>query len=123
MKFIGRLWWHRAVYKETYWTCESVEDNVGLPFNVIQYWVLLNRITQVTGRELGTMYWSIDNAHIYDRHLDVAEKQVTADISELEKTEPKLILPESLDFFRTPLHEAKIINYKHNGNYKYEVAI
>lgn len=96
---------------------------LGVPFNVIQYWVLLNRIAQVTGRELGTMYWSIDNAHIYDRHLDVAEKQVTADISELEKEEPKLILPESLDFFRTPLHEAKIINYKHNGNYKYEVAI
>lgn len=96
---------------------------LGVPFNVIQYWVLLNRIAQVTGCELGTMYWSIDNAHIYDRHLDVAEKQVTADISELEKTEPKLILPESLDFFRTPLYEAKIVDYKHNGNYKYEVAI
>lgn len=95
----------------------------GFPFNVTQYHALHRRIAQVTGKKLGSMYWTIDNAHIYDRHLELIEKQVTADISELEKEEPKLILPESLDFFQAPLYEAKIINYKHNGSYKYEIAI
>lgn len=69
------------------------------------------------------MYWTIDNAHIYDRHIDTIKKQVTADISHLEEFKPELILPDSLQFFSTPLYESEIINYKHNGSYKYEVAI
>ena len=101
----------------------SADSILGLPFNTSQYSLLHRRIAQVTGKELGTMYWTIDNAHIYDRHLELAEKQVTADISELETTQPKLILPESRDFFGTPLYEAKIENYKHNGSYNYEIAI
>lgn len=95
----------------------------GFPFNVSQYAMLHRRIAQVTGKELGSMYWTIDNAHIYDRHLEVIEEQVTADISHLETTEPKLTLPESRDYFGTPLYEANIENYKHNGSYKYEIAI
>lgn len=95
----------------------------GFPFNVIQYAMLHRRIAQITGKELGSMYWTIDNAHIYDRHLETIEEQVTADISHLETTEPKLILPESRDYFGTPLHEAKLENYKHNGSYRYEIAI
>ena len=77
----------------------------------------------MTGKELGSMHWTIDNAHIYDRHLELAEKQVTADISHLEEFKPELILPDSLQFFNTPLYDARITNYKHNGSYKYEVAI
>lgn len=101
----------------------SADSLLGLPFNISQYAMLHRRIAQVTGKELGSMYWTIDNAHIYDRHLELAEEQVTADISHLEATEPKLILPESRDYFGTPLYEAKIENYEHNGSYKYEIAI
>lgn len=96
---------------------------LGVPFNVLQYSALHRRIAQVTGKELGSMHWTIDNAHIYDRHLELAEKQVAADISHLEEFKPELILPDSLQFFSTPLYDAKITNYKHNGSYKYEVAI
>lgn len=85
--------------------------------------MLHRRIAQVTGKELGSMYWTIDNAHIYDRHLELAEEQVTADVSHLEEHEPKLYLPVSRDFFGTPLYEAHLTNYKHNGDYKYEIAI
>ena len=101
----------------------SGDITLGVPFNVLQYSALHRRIAQVTGKELGSMHWTIDNAHIYDRHLELAEKQVMADISHLEEYEPKLILPKSLQFFDTPIYEAIIENYKHNGSYKYEVAI
>ena len=123
MKFIGRLWWHRAVYKETYWTCESVEDNVGLPSNLFEYSLLHHRIAQVTGREVGTLHWNIFNAHIYDRHIDLLTEQVDADISHLEDTKAKFILPESLDYFGTSFRDVQVINYIHNGSYKYEIAI
>lgn len=96
---------------------------LGVPFNVLQYSVLHRRMAQVTGKKLGSMYWTIDNAHIYDRHLELVEEQVAADISDLDGHLPILGLPKSLDYFGTPLYDAQIFNYVHNGSYKYEIAI
>ena len=101
----------------------SADMALGNPSNLVEYSLLHRRIAQITGRELGDLHWHIFNAHIYDRHIDTLCDQVTADISHLETVEPKLILPASKDFFNTPLYDAHIINYKHNGSYKYEVAI
>ena len=101
----------------------SADMALGNPFNVLQYSILHRLMAKSTGKKLGNMYWSIGNAHIYDRHLELLEKQVTADISELEKEKPVLNLPEGSDFFSTPLSEVDIKNYHHNGNFKYEVAI
>ena len=101
----------------------SADMALGSPFNVLQYSVLHRLMAKSTGKKLGNMYWSIGNAHIYDRHLELLEKQVTADISELEKEKPVLKLPEGSDFFATPLSQTTIKNYHHNGNFKYEVAI
>ena len=101
----------------------SADMALGNPFNVLQYSVLHRLMAKSTGKKLGSMYWNIGNAHIYDRHLELLEKQVTADISELEKEKPVLNLPEGSDFFATPLSEVDIKNYHHNGNFKYEVAI
>ena len=101
----------------------SADMALGSPFNVLQYSILHRLMAKSTGKKLGSMYWNIGNAHIYDRHLELLEKQVTADISELEKEKPVLNLPEGSDFFATPLSEVDIKNYHHNGNFKYEVAI
>lgn len=101
----------------------SADMALGNPSNLAAYGLLHRRIAQVTGKKLGNLNWQIFNAHIYDRHLETLEKQVTADISHLEITQPKLILPDSLQYFSTPLYESIITNYEHNGNYKYEIAI
>ena len=101
----------------------SADMALGSPFNVLQYSILHRLMAKSTGKKLGSMYWNIGNAHIYDRHLELLEKQVTADISELEKEKPVLNLPEGSDFFAAPLSEVDIKNYHHNGNFKYEVAI
>mgnify|MGYP002146584195 FL=1 len=101
----------------------SADMALGNPFNVLQYSILHRLMAKSTGKKLGNMYWNIGNAHIYDRHLELLEKQVTADISELEKEKPVLNLPEGSDFFATPLSEVDIKNYHHNGDFKYEVAI
>ena len=101
----------------------SADMALGNPSNLAAYGLLHRRIAQVTGKELGNLNWQIFNAHIYDRHLKTLEEQVTADISHLETAQPKLILPDSLQYFSTPLYESTITNYQHNGNYKYEIAI
>ena len=101
----------------------SADMALGSVINVLQYSVLHRLMAKSTGKKLGNMYWSIGNAHIYDRHLELLEKQVTADISELEKEKPVLNLPDGSSFFESPLSQATIKNYHHNGNFKYEVAI
>ena len=68
----------------------SADMALGSSFNLLQYSVLHRLMAKSTGKKLGNMYWSIGNAHIYDRHLELLEKQVTADISELEKEKPVL---------------------------------
>lgn len=101
----------------------SADMALGSVINVLQYSVLHRLMAKSTGKKLGNMYWSIGNAHIYDRHLELLEKQVTADISELEKEKPVLNLPDGSSFFEAPLSQSTIKNYHHNGNFKYEVAI
>ena len=101
----------------------SADMALGSVINVYQYSILHRLMAKVTGKKLGNMYWNIGNAHIYDRHLELLEKQVTADILELEKEKPVLNLPDGSSFFESPLSQATIKNYHHNGNFKYEVAI
>lgn len=104
-------------------TQRSADVALGLPSNLFEYSLLHHRIAQVTGREVGTLHWNIFNAHIYDRHIDLLIEQVDADISHLEDTKAKFILPESLDYFGTSLKDVKVVDYVHNGSYKYEIAI
>ena len=101
----------------------SADMALGSVINVYQYSIMHRLMAKVTGKKLGNMYWNIGNAHIYDRHLELLEKQVTADISELEKEKPVLNLPDGSSFFESPLSQATIKNYHHNGDFKYEVAI
>lgn len=102
----------------------SADIALGLPYNVLQYHALHALMAEEVGLELGTMYWNIDNAHIYDRHIETIKEQTEGsyDVGVLMST-PKLVLPEGDGFFPRRLSEAKIIDYKHNGKFTYEVAI
>lgn len=102
----------------------SADIALGLPYNVLQYHALHALMAEETGLELGTMYWNIDNAHIYDRHIETIKEQTEGsyDVGVLMST-PKLVLPEGEGFFLRRLSGAKVIDYKHNGKFTYEVAI
>lgn len=102
-------------------TQRSADVALGLPSNWFEYSLLHHRIAQVTSKKVGNLYWNIFNAHIYDRHIPLLEEQVNAEFHIPEKAE--FIMPEDLDYFNTPLKEVKVSNYKHNGVYKYEIAI
>lgn len=45
---------------------------LGLPFNVSQYALLHRLIAQITGWPIGDFVLTIDDAHLYDRHIPVA---------------------------------------------------
>ena len=54
----------------------SADVPLGLPFNIAQYAVLLSMLAKVTGYEVGTMSWSIMDAHIYVNQLEGIKKQL-----------------------------------------------
>lgn len=93
---------------------------VGNPFNVYQYYVLQRMICQVTGLELGTLQFDIDNAHIYDRHFPVLGEQKKQPIYPA----PTLwINPEVKNFYMFDIEKDFVLeNYQCGSAFEYEVA-
>ena len=54
----------------------SCDVPLGLPFNVTQYATLLNMIAKTTGLEVGTINYSIKDAHIYVNQLNGVKEQI-----------------------------------------------
>lgn len=98
----------------------SGDSALGIPYNILQYQVLQRMIAQVLEYEVGTMTFNVNDAHIYDRHLELLEEQVNG------KTYPApelWINPEVKDFYDFTIDDFKMIGYEHGGKFEYEVAI
>ena len=54
----------------------SADVPLGLPFNISQYALLLSMFAKANGYEVGTMSWSIMDAHIYVNQLEGIKKQI-----------------------------------------------
>lgn len=54
----------------------SCDVPLGLPFNITQYATLLRMMAQVSGLEVGKMYWSTGDAHIYINQIEEFREQV-----------------------------------------------
>jgi thymidylate synthase len=98
----------------------SNDAPLGQPFNVFQYYVLLRMFAQVTGYEVGTLTFNINNVHIYDRHEETLKEQLQNEIL----TAPTLwINPEVKNFYDFTIDDFKLVDYNHGGRYDFEVAI
>jgi thymidylate synthase len=49
---------------------------LGNPFNVFQYYVLQRMLAQVTGYKTGSLTFNINDAHIYERHVEPLKEQI-----------------------------------------------
>lgn len=56
----------------------SADVPLGLPFNITQYAILLSMFAASCGYTVGTMSWSIMDAHIYVNQLDGIKKQLNS---------------------------------------------
>lgn len=93
---------------------------LGNPYNVFQYYVLQRMIAQVTGYELGSLTFNINDAHVYERHVEDIEKQIRRPTYEL----PTLwINPEITNFYDFTIDDFRLENYTSGEKIKYEVAI
>lgn len=105
----------------------SCDVPLGLPFNVTQYAVLLSMIAQVCNLEVGTIDWSIKDAHIYVNQVDGIKEQIKRFKENPNIEAPKLWLnPEVNDFFKfdnsKECKDVKLIDYKHLGKISFIIA-
>lgn len=93
---------------------------LGQPFNVFQYYVLQRMIAQVTGYEMGTLTFNINDAHIYEYHVEPLLEQIEREPYEA----PTLwINPFVENFDDFTIDDFELIEYRHHPSIKMEVAI
>jgi thymidylate synthase len=98
----------------------SNDLGLGNPYNTYQYSILHRLIAQVTGHEAGTICFNIDNAHIYDRHMDALFEQIEKPMHDA----PKIwINPDVKSFYNFTIDDIKLEDYKCEKSVKLEVAI
>ncbi|WP_047155317.1 thymidylate synthase [Aneurinibacillus tyrosinisolvens] len=93
---------------------------LGNPFNIFQYYVLQRMVAQVTGYELGTLTFNINDLHIYERHIEPLKEQVGRE----PFPAPELwINPNVKNFDDFTIDDFELIGYKYHPTIKMEVAI
>ena len=98
----------------------SGDIGLGIPFNSSQFAVLIHMIAQVTNLKPGLFTHLINNAHVYENHVEPLRKQL-----ELPSyPTPKFwINPDIKDFYDFTVDDVKLIDYQHGPKIKMDVAI
>ena len=105
----------------------SSDVPLGLPFNITQYATLQSMIAQVTNLKVGTMDWSIKDAHIYENQIPGIYEQIERGETKEDLPAPVLWLnPEINNFYdfdnSRKLKDIKVRNYKHHGKISFPIA-
>ncbi len=102
----------------------SCDVPLGLPFNVTQYAVLLKMVAQVTGLEVGSIDWSIKDAHIYVNQVEGIKEQIERYQTKGSFKAPTLWLnPDIKDFYQfDPIKDVKLLDYEHMGKIAFPLA-
>lgn len=98
----------------------SGDVGLGIPFNFTQYAVLVHMIAQVTNLKAGTLNHYMNNAHIYENHIEPIKTQLNRESYHA----PELwVNPDVTDFYDFTLEDIKLINYKYHPKIDMVVAI
>ena len=100
----------------------SGDMGLGVPFNTAQYAALQCMIGQVTGLKPGKFTHVINNAHIYENHVDALREQLARRDQALPA--PKIIVnPEVKDFYDFTPEDITLDGYEHLGKLSMTVAV
>ena len=80
-------------------------------WNVAQYAVLMHMFAQVSGLKVGELVHVIADAHIYDRHIPIAEDIIKNEQYDAPKFE---LNPNITDFYQFTTKDIKLVDYKYN---------
>ena len=100
----------------------SGDMGLGVPFNTAQYAALVHMIAQVSGLQAGQFTHVINNAHIYENHVEALRIQLERKYEALEA--PVLRLnPEIKNFYDFTPEDITLEGYEHLGKLSMTVAV
>ena len=103
------------------WTQRSVDEALGLPFNIFSYATLTYMIAKITNMVPDTLVGSLGDCHIYKNHIDGVMEQLDRNGSD---EYPRLVIlgeHESLDDFT--IDDFVIENYNPDPAIKFELSV
>jgi thymidylate synthase len=100
----------------------SGDMGLGVPFNMTQYAVLVHLIARASGLQPGLFTHVINNAHVYENHIDIMKIQLARRAQALPA--PQLCInPEVKDFYGFKPDDITLSGYHHLGKLAMEVAV
>ena len=99
-------------------TQRSGDIALGIPFNLACYATLTQMIAQETNLKLGEFSHYINDAHIYENHIEGLKEQLTRSPLEL----PQLQITKK-PFWDLEFEDFELINYQHHPVIKFPVAV
>ncbi|WP_288844264.1 thymidylate synthase [uncultured Megasphaera sp.] len=100
----------------------SGDMGLGVPFNMTQYAVLIYLIAQVAGLQPGIFTHVINNAHIYENHVEALQKQLQR--RNRAFAAPTIsVNPDIHDFYQFTPDDINLVHYQHLGKLPMEVAV
>ena len=93
----------------------SGDMGLGVPFNMTQYAVLIHLIAQSVGLRPGLFTHVINNAHVYENHVQAMQTPLARRNQAFPA--PKLVLdPDVHDFYDFTIDDIALDNYQHLEN-------
>lgn len=100
----------------------SGDMGLGVPFNMTQYAVLIHLIAQTVGLKPGLFTHVINNAHIYENHVEAMKTQLSRRGQAFPA--PRLCInPDIHDFYQFTIDDIALDGYQHLGKLPMEVAV
>ncbi|WP_298442382.1 thymidylate synthase [uncultured Ferrimonas sp.] len=106
-------------------TQRSCDVPLGLNFNMVQVYVLLALVAQITGHKPGKAYHKIVNAHIYEDQLELMQQvQLKREPLPLPtlKINPKIKSLRDLETWVT-MDDFDVVDYQHHDAIKYPFSV
>lgn len=100
----------------------SGDMGLGIPFNMAQYAALVCMIAQVSGLRPGLFTHVINNAHIYENHVEALKIQL-ARRNEAYPAPRLQLNPEIKDFYDFKPEDIVLENYQHLGKLPMKVSV
>ena len=99
-------------------TQRSGDIALGIPFNLACYAMLTQMIAQETNLEVGEFSHYINDAHIYEDHIEGLKEQIKR-----TPYDPPTLKIQPKPFWKLEFEDFELLNYKHHPVIKFPVAI
>jgi thymidylate synthase len=98
----------------------SADIFLGVPFNIASYALMTQMVAHVTGLAPGEFIHTMGDAHLYNNHLDQADRQLEREPLALPRLE---LNPDVRDIFGFSYDDVRVVGYEAHPHISAPVAV